>query len=69
MLTVDYTYDHLLERARTLAVRDAKQLTRRAAAAVQAATAGEGDEHRLVITFEAHQRLTAVLRELDRLGD
>jgi hypothetical protein len=63
-----YTDEHLQERARTLALHDAIQHTRRAAAAMLAARAGEGDEHRLAATFEAHRRLVLVLRDLERLG-
>ena len=55
------------ERGRTLALLDAVQHIRRGASALLACRAGEGDDHRLAITFDAHQRLIAALAELESL--
>lgn len=59
--------EHLRHRARTLALLDAISHTRRAAAAIEATRAGEGDEQRLEATYDAHRRLILVLRDLEAL--
>jgi hypothetical protein len=64
-MTLIYEYepaDELLQ-SRTLALQDAVQHVRRAAAALTAATCGEYDEHRLAA------RLDLVLRDLLTLGN
>jgi len=61
--------DELLQAiGRTQARLDAVQHVRRAASALLAATAGEGCEQTLSVTYAAHQRLSAVLHELERLA-
>ena len=58
--------DHAAKQRR-LALNDAIDMTRRAAAAAQAAATGDSDACRTSIVVDAQRRLVAVLRELQAL--